>query len=395
MTEKSHNKFKKAAEIFRLSVGVFLSASFIVPSAVVFPALSAEARSADRGSSGKPSIPRRENAAYFNAFLERCTDLQRISLIQALGALPEIQKAAYGHLSTTAFGVEVKLEAEEAYDDEERPKTYNQVPPELVLEAEKQGFLDKSLWSVDAVKKEFLWKAHHWVVYLFSDPNKIEYHEVVEWLAQKKSVVGKPVFTDEQIADMTTHELAGAVSAKFLEKKFSDFWEELNEEKRGKMLEELEKKRGTRLSDFQKNTLCKWEKASQEDKERVCRELNEKLGTNADSSSGVYLAAGMGGASVALGGLGITASVMGFAFYTTLTSAMCSAAAAFGATLPFSAYLAATTTASVAAGPVGWCVAGALLLSAPFVVGWADEDACAQFVYTQYMIETQMLEDGR
>lgn len=348
----------------------------------------------------------KESASDFDRFLGKCNPVERVLLAQSLGYLPEIPKDAFGHISFSKSGflgfnsMEMWLLAWDGYADNKedsqktgkpiRPKTFSDIPPELVLEAERQGFLDAKFCSLQKIKEELVWASSSWFTNLFKSESNVDYHEIVKWLAQDSDIVGNPIFSDVQIELMSTYVLSEKVSERYLAKRFDDLWRSFDATQKEEALKKLEANTGRNLTDFQKKVLVNWDNESSDAKQRVCCELNEK-----SQNGSVVLASSMGAGAVALGGLGVTVSVMGFGFYTTLTTVMSSVGAVFGATLPFAAYTTATATTAVLSGPVGWCIAGGMALAIPFMFGWADEYKCVNFVVQKYLIERDMRKDGR
>lgn len=387
----------------KCATSYFLSAMTVVPAGMLCGAVETYA---SRSVEFTELNTHKESASDFDCFLGKCKPEERVLLAQSLGYLPKIPKEAFGHISFSKSvflginSVKMSLLAWDAYAEDKndsqktgkpiRPKTFNEVPPELVLEAEKRGFLDSKFCSLQKIKKELVWANSTWFTDPFKSENNVNYHKIVEWVAQDGDIVGKPIFSDVQIELMSTYALSEKVSERYLAKRFNDLWEKFDNVQKGEALKQLEEKTGERLTEFQRKVLIDWDNASSGDKQRVCRELNDK-----SQRGSVVLASSMGAGSVVLGALGVTVSAMGFAFYTTLTSVMYSVAAVFGATLPFAAYTTATTTTAVLGGPVGWCVAGGMALAIPFMFGWADEYKCASFVVQKYLIERDMRKDGR
>ena len=355
---------------------LLLSASFVFPAGAI------------SGCSDGNNTEIVDSAEEFNAFLERCTQEERVFLMQSMGTLPKIPREAFGVLSATVEtpdGKEetVKLDSYESFEDDARPKTFNELPPVLVLKAVEKGYLN-NLWSPKEIKKKLCWHANHWAVYLVTDKTNVDYRKIVEWCAQKETVVGEPELTDEQIASMSTHELSQVVTERYYTKRFNDLWEKLGDEDKGKTLDKLEEETGRTLTDFQRKTLIGWDEASNEDKERVCRELNESN----NSGGQIALASSMGAGAVALGGLGVTVSTMGFAFYTGMSHAIAVAGSYIGVSFSGSLYYTASQTVCFLSGPWGWCIAGGLLVVAPFTVGWKNANECANFVAAKYSIES-------
>lgn len=312
--------------------------------------------------------------------------------MQSMQALPKIPPNAFGNLGISVEvdgkSHEITLKPYEDYSDEIRPKTFNELPPVLVLQAVEKGLLSVS-WSPKDIKKELYWNAHHWSKFLFGNKDKINYHEIVEWCAQKEKIVGDPVVSKKEIDALSTYDLSQVVSEKYLAKQFNDLWNKLDLDQKGETISELESKTGKKFTEFQRKTLINWDSATREDKARVCKELNE---SNRNTGTGqVVLSASMGAGAVVLGGLGVAVSVMGFAFYTTVTSMIAFVAASLGTTLAFSVYTTTTTTLAVLSGPWGWCIAGGLLVLSPFAVGWADTEKCANFIVAKHTIESSWL----
>ena len=103
----------------------------------------------------------------------------------------------------------------------------------------------------------------------------------------------------------------------------------------------------------------------------------------------VAISAMSGGAAIAI--LGTTVAFSGFAFYTTMTVAISTVAGWLGVTLPFAAYTGTATTISVLSGPVGWCIAGLLVVGGAYWIGLPDDDAVAAFVIQVNQIKTKWL----
>lgn len=374
---KSSKILKTLSTIGNTIISVLLSITFILPASLLSSATIASADSAIYSG----SISKKERAESFDRFLENCTQEERIFLMQSMQALPDIPKRAFGKLTAnvkTQEGTqEIALKSYEDYEEEFRPKTFNELHPILVLQAVELGLISIS-WSPKDIKKELYWHAHHWSKYPFGNKDSIDYHEIAEWCAQKKDVVGDSPISREHMLGMSTYELERFVSEKYLTKKFNDLWQDLNLQQKGKLIDELQEKTGRKFTEFQKETLINWENATIEDKGLVCKELNE--GNNRTGQ--VALSASMGAGAVVLGGLGITASVMGFAFYTTAAQAIASVAS-----LSLWANAQVMSTLGVLSGPWGWGIAAVLLVSSPFVVGWADPVVCANFIVAKHSIE--------
>ncbi len=297
-------------------------------------------------------LVKKETPWEFDEFLQKCNRQELITLAQSLGYLPDIQKSLFGELVTyTSFG-SLKLEDYDSYADNAsesektgkpiRPKTYNEIPAELVVKAIDWGYLDKNLISHLKIKKELIWNYSHWATYAFKS-NVVNYGKIVDWVAKKKDI------DPDYISMLSTSQLSEGIAKMYFEDQFKSMWDNMNYDQRLVFLSKMEKEHGM--------------------------SLNNKAA----------IATGASGAAIAA--LSTTIAVSGFAFYTTMSTAICATAACVGATLPFSAYMAASSTAAAIAGPVGWCVAGGMILATPFFFGRAKPDVVARFVVTKYFIE--------
>ncbi|MBQ8723235.1 MAG: hypothetical protein IJY80_02990, partial [Opitutales bacterium] len=137
-------KFNKFfAALGKNVTALLLSASFVFPVGAI--------SGCSDGNNIEIVLPQKDSAEEFNAFLERCTQEERVFLMQSMGTLPKIPREAFGVLSATVEtpdGKEetVKLDSYESFEDDARPKTFNELPPILVLKAVEKGYLN-NLWS--------------------------------------------------------------------------------------------------------------------------------------------------------------------------------------------------------------------------------------------------------
>ena len=158
---------------------------------------------------------------------------------------------------------------------------------------------------------------------LVSDPKKLDYHALVQWLADKASV------PKHQIEGASTFELEHELQLRLFDKA----WDKLTPKQREDLLAKIDPNLPQR--------------------ERVAKSL-------------------MTGAAVRAA-LATTIAFSGFAFYTTLSTTIHAVAASVGVTLPFVAYTGASSAFATLAGPVGWAlVGGYLLLGAVIWFGTPD-----------------------
>ena len=288
---------------------------------------------------------RRDNSCDFNVFLNSCSLEERVSLMQALMGFEN------EHLSRHFFGLLAGLEDWTDYASREkdatperpiRPKTFNDVPPETVVDAIRRGILPESCVSPAAIRKELQWTCFSKLRYHAMDHRKVNYHkEALQWVCEKRGI------PKSLVRNLSTYEL----ERKFVERYFAQVWDTLTPAQRAKLLRRIEKS--------SKSTIA------------------NKAG----------IAAMSGGAAMAA--LGTTVAFSGFAFYTTMSTVIASAAGWVGATLPFSAYTGASTTVAVCAGPVGWCIAGAGLAGGAVLAGWPDSQRTANFVVAAHLIKAR------
>ncbi len=140
----------------------------------------------------------------------------------------------------------------------------------------------------------------------FRDSSTLRYHETVTWVAKKARI------PDEYVETSSTFELEKELY-KLL---FVSHWDNLTPEQRRDLLKKID------LS-----------------------------GSIADASE-IALMHG----TAALAALKVAVALKGFAFYTTMSATIATAASAVGVTLPFAVYSSASTVVGALSGPVGWAV---------------------------------------
>lgn len=160
--------------------------------------------------------------------------------------------------------------------------------------------------AVKTIQTQMLWYSSNIVAYPFRDEDKIGYHNLTKW-------VGSELGVDQWILN-TQPTLV--VERAIQEKLFVDIWDKMSLEQR--------------------------------------REVLEKVDTNGYIANHAAVAS-LSGAG-ALAALSMTVHLAGFAFYTTMSTVICTVAGFFGVTLPFAAYTTASTVVAFLAGPVGWAL---------------------------------------
>ena len=189
------------------------------------------------------------------------------------------------------------------------------------------------------VEKEIIWLSSNVLTYGFRS-NKVDYHETVKWVAWQIGV------EKDIIEECSTFIIEKAI----LEKLFIDAWDQLSQEQRRKVLEDLNE-----LSETQR--------------------------------AGLVVAGGR----TALSLLSATVYFSGFSFYTTMSSVMASIAGVFGVTLPFSVYTSASSLVATLSGPVGWAIIGVSTVVSTAMLGAANEKKTAGAILQIHILRAKAL----
>lgn len=195
--------------------------------------------------------------------------------------------------------------------------------------------------GVAAIKKQLHKHSNHLLARQLSNPDNIQYHDKVKWVAQKAGV------HDEVIESQSTFVIERELSKKL----FSDLWDKLNEEQRKQLLAQL-----------------------------------DPSGLIKDVTGTVAL-----GGSAALAVLSATVSISGFAFYTAMSVAISQLATAFGITLGMGAYTGMSSLVAFLAGPAGWAIAAVAAAAGLAVAGRADLQATTAAVLQIHLIKVARL----
>lgn len=328
-------------------------------------------------------IHHKDSPEKLDLFLEHCTDFERITLAQSLGYLPEIPKEAFGNLKyikkKNGKEITVILESYDHYADSIedakrnklplRPKTYNEIPPELAYMA-----ISKDLFSPEKIKKELTWAANHWASYPFKECN---YPEIVEWVANERKISFEDFYEWREekenelskkrnyrdFSNISTSDITEIVARSYFKRMFNVAWNKMDEKERIDFLEKVE----TELKKIDKNNAI---------------QINDIAGIAS------------GSAATAFATLSTVTALSGFAFYTTMSSVICSTFAIIGVTLPFSVYMAVSSGIATLGGPIGWAIAGTMLIATPFFFGGATIDPVEKFIVTKYLIESSHKDNG-
>ena len=118
-----------------------------------------------------------------------------------------------------------------------KPSSFNEVLPETVLDAVRDGIINNEAISISEVRKALIWRAYNKTTYYFRDDKEVNYHEIVQWAAKKSGV------NDEQINNLSTF----ALETRIIEKYFEAMWDKLDHNQRIAMLNRIEKETGVNL----------------------------------------------------------------------------------------------------------------------------------------------------
>lgn len=225
------------------------------------------------------------------------------------------------------------------------------LPPTAMLDLKQsQGLLNpdstaEQLLGPDedarSVQEHLLWLSSNVLTYPFRDAASLSYHETVAWVAAKAGVPKALVATSMTFAlERELHKLL-----------FAQLWDKLTPDQRRDLLRKA-----------------------------------DPTGAIADKAA----IASMGGAA-ALTALSGTVAFTGFAFYTTMSATIATAASAVGVTLPFAAYSGASTVVGVLSGPVGWAIAGAAALGGVILAGRPNARKTAALVAQVHALKIEAL----
>jgi uncharacterized protein YaaW (UPF0174 family) len=163
--------------------------------------------------------------------------------------------------------------------------------------------------DIDEILDKILWVSCNIFEWPFKDKNAIPYHELVQWLAKEAQV--DPWIIETQSTFV--------VERAYQEKLVEAIWDKLNVDQRLELLKKLEES-------------------------NPANQITDKAAIASFSGAG------------ALAALSATVYLTSFAFYSTTSIVLCTAAGWFGVTLPFPVYTAASSTIAFLSGPVGWAL---------------------------------------
>jgi uncharacterized protein YaaW (UPF0174 family) len=217
------------------------------------------------------------------------------------------------------------------------------LPTAVVLAAARAGRINGEVATPYKIISGLLHTCRNEFSATASSRDAVDYHSIVTWVARKKGV------DPRVIESASTYELEQALAKKCL----ATIWDRLDRDQRLELLGRIETQTGTSIADK------------------------------------VAIAAMGGGAAIAA--LGTTVAMTGFAFYTTMAVVISGAAGMLGLTLPMWAYVGASSTVAILAGPVGWSLAALGVIGGIAYFVLADVDKTAAFVMTMNVIKAQRL----
>ena len=191
------------------------------------------------------------------------------------------------------------------------------------------------------IQEEALKRSSNIIAYPFRDATKLNYHELVRWVAGKSGV------SQGAIDKAPTF----ALERELLKLLFAELWDELNPQQRKDLLTKL-----------------------------------EPNGTIKD----IGAVAALTGAG-ALAALSTTTAFAGFAFYTSLTTTLAAASGAMGVGLPFATYAGATTAVGVLSGPLGWAIVAVATALGTAFAGRADLGKTAELIGKIHNLKVEAL----
>ena len=282
----------------------------------------------------------------FSEFLSGCSVLELAQIAMSMRMLPDLEKEDFGAYGLAPYDTFADSEKAASKERPLRPLSFNDVSPEIVVKAANAGRFKEGMPTVATIKRQLIWIANNKATYLFREKEDIDYHSIVQWVAEKRGV------PEDKIATASTFNLEKEVTKAY----FAQIWDKLSPEQRSELLNRIEIETGTTIAN--------------------------KAGLVA-----------MSGAA-AIGALSVTVSMAGFAFYTTMSVVICTVAGWFGITLPFAVYLGASSTVALLSGPIGWAIAGAALTVGGVLAGMPSADKTAAVIMTINSIKAKRIYGG-
>lgn len=288
---------------------------------------------------------RKDSPGDFNLFLESCTQKELILLAQSLRMLPDTEKSDFGKYGLNNYEYYADKLKESSAFKPLRPASFNDVDPDIVLRALENGRIERDLISVENIKLNIVWISSNTFSYPFKDKESIDYHSIVQWVAQKKGI------SDENVNILPTFEL----EKKIVELYMAEIWDKLTPEQREELLNKLEKELGIKIDDKAK--------------------LITTTGIAAISTllASTYIFLG------------------GFAFFSFSMKFIFLVGQVIGVTFPFVVYTSAAQILAILTGPIGWFILVSSIVLETIFLNMPSSDKVACFVMTVHNIKEQRL----
>lgn len=216
----------------------------------------------------------------------------------------------------------------------------NSLPPEARLDLKRSlellpssataRSLQTSAQDADDIQKKVLWLSSNILAYPFKKAKNLDYHKLVSWVATEAGV-SKQVVRVASTFD---------IERDFYRIIFAQLWDKMTREQREELLKKV-----------------------------------DPNGHIADKAAIAAL-----GSAGALAVLSTTVAFTGFAFYSTMSIAIASLAAAAGVTWPMATYVGASALVGILAGPVGWAIMSLAFVGGIALLGRANLQKTTTFV---------------
>ena len=183
------------------------------------------------------SDSRKETPQDFTDFLSDCTDEERVQLLQTLKAFPGLKDEYFGKLKGLPELSRFAKDSKSATSEKPlKPGTFNEVLPVTVIDASDKGLIKVPI-TVREIRRNFVYRAYNKLTYLGRNTQDVNYHEIVQWAAEKAGI------SKEQVKSLPTFALETKIAGKY----FEDIWDKMPHEKRVELLKNIEKESGVKI----------------------------------------------------------------------------------------------------------------------------------------------------
>ncbi|MBQ3448180.1 MAG: hypothetical protein IJG37_11095 [Synergistaceae bacterium] len=173
----------------------------------------------------------------FTDFLSDCTDEERVQLLQALKELPALKDNYFGKLKgLPEISHFAKNRKSATVERPPKPATFNEVLPVTVIDASDKGLMTVPITPAQ-IRRGLVYRAYNKLTYPGRGTQDVDYHEIVQWAAEKAGV------SKEQVKSLPTF----ALETKIAEKYFESIWDNLTHEQRVEFLKGIEKESGAKI----------------------------------------------------------------------------------------------------------------------------------------------------